>query len=148
MTVNRRTALTGIVATSAAFTLAACASEDQPVKTTPPSTTVDESSAPPQSEQLLGKASEVMVGSGMKFKISDALTILVTRPALETFRAFNATCTHAGCIVTGVREDQIACDCHGARFDTDKGEPQSGPARSALGKITIEVRGEDLYALI
>ena len=61
----------------------------------------------------------------MKYKISDALTILVTRPALETFRG-----------------------CHGARFDTDSGEPQSGPARSALGKITIEVRGEDLYALI
>ena len=148
MTVNRRTALTGIVATSAAFTLAACTSEAQPVKTALPSATVEETSAPPASEQLLGKASEVIVGSGMKYKISDALTILVTRPALETFRAFNATCTHAGCIVTGVREDQIACGCHGARFDTDTGEPQSGPARSALGKITIEVRGEDLYALI
>ena len=144
MTVNRRTALTGIVATSGAFTLAACASEAEPVKTTLPSATVDETSAPPATEQLLGKASDVMVGSGMKYKISDALTIL----ALETFRAFNATCTHAGCIVTGVREDQITCGCHGARFDTDSGEPQSGPARSALGKITIEVRGEDLYALI
>ena len=148
MTVNRRTALTGIVATSAAFTLAACASEAEPVKTTLPRATVDETSAPPATEQLLGKASDVMVGSGMKYKISDALTILVTRPALETFRAFNATCTHAGCIVTGVREDQITCGCHGARFDTYSGEPQSGPARSALGKITIEVRGEDLYALI
>ena len=148
MTVNRRTALTGIVATSGAFTIAACASEAEPVKTTLPSATVDETSAPPATEQLLGKASDVMVGSGMKYKISDALTILVTRPALETFRAFNATCTHAGCIVTGVREDQITCGCHGARFDTDSGEPQSGPARSALGKITIEVRGEDLYALI
>ena len=148
MTVNRRTALTGIVATSAAFTLAACAAEAEPVKTTLLSATVDETSAPPATEQLLGKASDVMVGSGMKYKISYALTILVTRPALDTFRAFNATCTHAGCIVTGVREDQITCCCHGARFDTDSGEPQSGPARSALGKITIEVRGEDLYALI
>ena len=148
MTVNRRTALTGIVATSAAFTLAACAAEAEPEKTSTPSPTVDESSAPPATEQLLGKASDVMVGSGMKYKISDALTILVTRPTLETFRAFNATCTHAGCIVTGVREDHIACGCHGAKFDTDTGEPQSGPARSALGKITIEVRGEDLYALI
>lgn len=148
MTVNRRTALTGLVATSAAFTLAACASEAQPVQTALPSATVDESKAPPASEQLLGKTSDVIVGSGMKYKISDALTILVTRPALETFRAFNASCTHAGCIVTGVREDQIACGCHGARFDIDTGEPQSGPARSALGKITIEVRGEDLYALI
>ena len=148
MTVNRRTALTGIVATSAAFTLAACASEAEPVKTTLPSATVDETSAPPATEQLLGKASDVMVGSGMKYTISDALTSLVTRPALETFRAVNATCTHAGCIVTGVREEQIVCGCHGARFDTDSGEPQSGPARSALGKITIEVRGEDLYALI
>ena len=107
MTVNRRTALTGIVATCAAVTLAACAAEAEPEKTSTPSPTVDESSAPPATEQLLGKASDVMVGSGMKYKISDALTILVTRPTLETFRAFNATCTHAGCIVTGVREDQI-----------------------------------------
>ena len=148
MNLNRRTALTGIVATSAAFTLAACAAESDPVQTTSPSDAVDETSAPPVSELLLGKANDVSVGSGMKYKISDALTILVTRPALETFRAFNATCTHAGCIVTGVRENQIACGCHGARFDTDTGEPQSGPARSALGKIIIEVRGEDLYALI
>jgi len=148
MNLNRRTALTGIVATSAAFTLAACAAESDPVQTTSPSDAVDETSAPPVSELLLGKANDVSVGSGMKYKISDALTILVTRPALETFRAFNATCTHAGCIVTGVRENQIACGCHGARFDTDTGEPQSGPARSALGKITIEVRGEDLFVLI
>jgi Rieske Fe-S protein len=148
MNLNRRTALTGIVATSAAFTLAACAAESDPVQTTSPSDAVDETSAPPVSELLLGKANDVSVGSGMKYKISDALTILVTRPALETFRAFNATCTHAGCIVTGVRENQIACGCHGARFDTDTGEPQSGPARTALGKITIEVRGEDLFVLI
>jgi Rieske Fe-S protein len=148
MNLNRRTALTGIVATSAAFTLAACAAESDPVQTNSPSDAVDETSAPPVSELLLGKANDVSVGSGMKYKISDALTILVTRPALETFRAFNATCTHAGCIVTGVRENQIACGCHGARFDTDTGEPQSGPARTALGKITIEVRGEDLFVLI
>jgi len=148
MNLNRRTALTGIVATSAAFTLAACAAESDPVQTNSPSDAVDETSAPPASELLLGKANDVSVGSGMKYKISDALTILVTRPALETFRAFNATCTHAGCIVTGVRENQIACGCHGARFDTDTGEPQSGPARTALGKITIEVRGEDLFVLI
>jgi Rieske Fe-S protein len=148
MNLNRRTALTGIVATSAAFTLAACAAESDPVQTTSPSDAVDETSAPPVSELLLGKANDLSVGSGMKYKISDALTILVTRPALETFRAFNATCTHAGCIVTGVRENQIACGCHGARFDTDTGEPQSGPARTALGKITIEVRGEDLFVLI
>ena len=148
MNLNRRTALTGIVATSAAFTLAACAAESDPVQTTSPSDAVDETSAPPVSELLLGKANDVSVGSGMKYKISDALTILVTRPALETFRAFNATCTHAGCIVTGVRENQIACGCHGARFDTDTGEPQSGPARTALGKINIEVRGEDLFVLI
>ena len=137
MTVNRRTALTGIVATSAAFTLAACASEAQPVPTVSPSATGDETSAPPASEQLLGKATEVIVGSGMKYKISDALTILVTRPALETFRAFNATCTHAGCIVTGVREEQIVCGCHGARFDTDSGEPQSGPATVSYTHLTL-----------
>ena len=148
MTINRRTVVTGIVAGSAAVTLAACAANTEPVQATPPSATVDNTATSAATEQLLGKAAEITVGSGMKFKISEALTILVTRPAPETFRGFNAACTHAGCIVAGVRENQIACGCHGSKFDTDTGEPQSGPAKTGLGKIIIEVRGEDLYALI
>ncbi len=148
MTINRRVALTGAVSAGGALTLAACASEPEVATTTPPSATVEDVPTEPTGDQLLGPVSEVMVGSGKKYEISAALTILVTRPREDTFRAFNASCTHSGCIVTGVRDEQIACGCHGARFDPDSGEVQAGPAKSPLGKIMIEMRGSDLYAII
>ena len=35
-----------------------------------------------------------------------------------------------------------------ARFNPDSGEPVAGPAKSPLGKIQLEVRGSELYALL
>jgi Rieske Fe-S protein len=146
--VPRRTVISASVAGSAAVVLAACASEPEVAKTTPPSATVEDSGESLSGEVLLGLAADVPVGGGTKFKLSDELTVLVTQPRAGEFRAFSATCTHAGCIVTGVQEEQIACGCHGARFNTDSGEPESGPAKAALGKIQLEVRGAELYATI
>jgi Rieske Fe-S protein len=99
-------------------------------------------------EILLGTVDEIPVGTGKKVMVDESLTILVTHPKQDQFRAFSATCTHSGCIVSGVQDGQIACGCHGARFNTDSGEPEQGPARLPLGKITVEVRGNELYALL
>lgn len=148
MKLDRRTALSGALAATGAVTLAACASEPEILETTPPRAGVTNAPEPVSGEQLLGKADEIMVGSGKKFPLSDTLTILVTRPRPEVFRAFDATCTHAGCIVSGVSDDQISCGCHGARYNTDSGEPEAGPAKAPLAKITVELRGDDLYAVI
>lgn len=137
-----------MVAAGATVTLAACAAEPEPATTTPPSATVEQSPEETSGEILLGPASEIMVGSGKKYPIDSSLTILVTQPNAGDFRAFSATCTHSGCIVNGVQDGQIACGCHGARFNVETGAVEAGPARSALGKITVELRGEDLYALI
>lgn len=148
MGIDRRTVVGGMVAAGATVTLAACAAEPEPAETTPPSATVDQQPEEVAGEILLGPASDVIVGSGAKFQIDSSLTILVTQPRAGEYRAFSATCTHSGCIVSGVQDGQIACGCHGARFNVETGAVEAGPARSALGKITIEVRGEDLYAII
>ena len=150
MTLERRTVLAGGVAATSLVALAACAAEPEVAQTTPPSATVDEpaSNSELSGELLLGTTAEVMVGSGTKFMVDESLTILVTQPREGVFRAFSATCTHSGCIVTGVRDDQIACGCHGAKFDVETGETVSGPARRALGSITLEVRGTELYAIL
>jgi Rieske Fe-S protein len=76
------------------------------------------------------------------------LTVLVTQPKAGVYKAFSATCTHAGCIVNGVEESQIACGCHGARFDMDSGMAVAGPAKTALGKIPVEIRGEEIWVTI
>lgn len=140
----------GLVAAGATVTLAACAADTEPelAATTPPSATVDQAPEESSGEQLLGPASDVLVGSGKKYMVDSMLTILVTQPREGEYRAFNASCTHAGCIVNGVEDGQIGCGCHGAKFNAESGAAEAGPARSALGKITVELRGSDLYALI
>lgn len=135
-------------AAGAAVALSACAAEPEVAATTPPSASVDQAPEESTGELRLGLASEVLVGSGTKFMVDEMLTILVTQPKEGDFRGFSATCTHSGCIVTGVQEGEIACGCHGARFDPETGAVLAGPARTALGRINIELRGEELYAIL
>lgn len=143
---QRRTALGLLSGAGATLALAACASDEStPVETTPPSGTVDESPTAVTGRQLLGNLADVPVGSGARFKI-DGLEILVTQPTAGEIYGFDATCTHAGCIVTGVVESEIACACHGARFDMTTGAVLAGPARSALGKVQVVVENDQLYA--
>lgn len=144
--VQRRTALGLLTGAGATVALAACATEGSPpIQTTPPSGTVDESPSAVGGRRLLGDISDVPVGTGARFKVDD-LEILVTHPVAGEFYGFDATCTHAGCIVTGVIESEIACACHGARFDMTTGAVLAGPARSALGKIAVVAQGEKLFA--
>ena len=148
MTIPRRTVLAGSLAATSSIALAACAAESPVAQTSPPSATIDQAPAEISGEILLGTVDEIPVGTGKKVMVDESLTILVTHPKQDQFRAFSATCTHSGCIVSGVQDGQIACGCHGARFNTDSGEPEQGPARSPLGKITVEVRGNELYVLL
>ncbi len=148
MTIPRRTVLAGSLAATSSIALAACAADAPVAQTSPPSATIDQAPSEISGEILLGTVDEIPVGTGKKVMVDESLTILVTHPKQDQFRAFSATCTHSGCIVSGVQDGQIACGCHGARFNTDSGEPEQGPARLPLGKITVEVRGNELYALL
>jgi Rieske Fe-S protein len=129
------------MAAAGTIALAGCSSAE--VATTPsPSTPAV------KGEVLLGLTSEVPVGGGTKFAVDKTLTVLVTQTKAGVFKAFSATCTHAGCIVSGVENNEIACGCHGARFDPESGMPIAGPAKSALGKIVLEIRGEEIWTTI
>lgn len=145
MIINRRVVLASSLVTTSAVALAACA-QPQATETTPPVGSDDETPTGEYSEVLVGNIDEIAVGTGVKVLVNDKLTILVTHPAEAKFKAFSATCTHSGCLVSGVKEGQIACACHGARFNMETGEPEQGPAKSALKKIDLEVRGKELWA--
>lgn len=148
MKLARREVL-GIAATaSATIALSACATEPEVEASSPAGAAVNQAPSELSGEIRLGLASEVMVGSGNKFMVDETLTILVTQPKAGDYRGFSATCTHAGCIVSGVRDGEIACGCHGARFDVESGAVLAGPARTALGRVNIELRGEELFAIL
>lgn len=85
----------------------------------------------------LGAASEVPVGGG---KVYREQKIVVTQPTAGQYKAFSARCTHAGCIVDQVKNNQIQCPCHGSRFAITDGAVQDGPAPTPLPayKVTVE----------
>ncbi|GAB7180474.1 Rieske (2Fe-2S) protein [Kitasatospora sp. Ki12] len=89
----------------------------------------------------LGPASAVPEGGGKVFREQK---IVVTQPAAGQYKAFSAKCTHAGCIVDQVKNQQIQCPCHGSRFAIADGAVQDGPAPSPLPAYTVTVEGGNL----
>jgi Rieske Fe-S protein len=86
--------------------------------------------------------SEVPLGSAYEVSI-DGRRVLVSRPAAGAVVAFDATCTHQGCIVRAT-DDGLACPCHGSVFDPADGAPVHGPATRPLAPVGVAVRGTDV----
>ncbi|MFD2674197.1 Rieske (2Fe-2S) protein [Gulosibacter bifidus] len=86
-------------------------------------------------------ASEVPVGAGI---VLAQYRAVVTQPQEGTFKAFNAECTHKGCLVSEIREKGAFCGCHSSYFDINTGEAVSGPAQLPLPELTVTKNGDML----
>ena len=140
---TRRLVLASALGTAAAATLAACTTKVNESSGPSPSQTAEDQTIEQPSVVVLGAATDVPVGGGVKFKAGD-IEVFVTQPKPGEFRAFDARCTHAGCAVTDVVSGEILCPCHGARYNSDTGAVLAGPAPRALGKISIAQVGDQL----
>jgi len=59
-------------------------------------------------------------------------------------KAFDAACTHLGCLVTWDQNDHFFhCPCHGAVFD-DEGHAVKGPVNTPLKRIDFEIKNNVL----
>lgn len=85
------------------------AKSDKPAKT---------AKAPKPAGKELGPANKVPVGGGAIYK-SDR--IVVTQPKAGEYKAFDALCTHANCLVDQVKAGVIHCPCHSAKFSAADG---------------------------
>lgn len=135
--ITRRTALVSAVGLGAVAALAACAPSEE-ITGENPSATAPEPETPITTSFVVAAATDVPVGSGKRYPAGD-IEVFITQPREGEFRAFNATCTHAGCAVGSVSEGEIICPCHGAKYDHDTGAVIQGPATRALGKATVAV---------
>ena len=157
--VGRRTVLLGAGAVGIAGVLAACggdSSDDEEPQVTPTGT-ADDDQTDDQTEEpteeptedddqddaaaALVPASDVPVGGGVI--LSDA-GVVVTQPSDGEFRGFSATCTHQGCIVSGVNDGMIQCACHGSRFSIEDGGVQNGPATQPLPEVAVSLEGDQV----
>ena len=68
-------------------------------------------------------------------------TIFLVKTGESEVAAFDATCTHLGCLVGWDAQAQVfKCPCHGGIFDRD-GAVVEGPPPEGLMKITTRVDG-------
>lgn len=86
-------------------------------------------------------AASVPVGGG---QIVQSANVVVCQPAAGTFKAFSAVCTHQGCTVGDVSDNQIHCPCHGSIFSAKDGSVINGPATAPLGALTATVSGANV----
>jgi cytochrome b6-f complex iron-sulfur subunit len=87
------------------------------------------------------KSGPVEIGSPQEYRIG-AVTYVETARAYigrdqRGFYALAAICTHLGC-TPRLEENQLACPCHGSRFDLG-GKVLAGPAKRPLDRITVGV---------
>lgn len=85
---------------------------------------------------VLAKTSDIPVDGGM---VISSAQIVITQPSAGTYKAFTAVCTHQGCTVSGVSDNQIQCPCHGSLFSAKDGSVIQGPASTPLASKSITV---------
>jgi cytochrome b6-f complex iron-sulfur subunit len=92
-------------------------------------------------KQAIARTSEVQPGTALEFEDSGGNPAVLVHLKSGNFVAYSALCTHEGCVVS-YSNGQLACPCHGSIFDpANNARVVNGPARLALPKIPIEVRG-------
>lgn len=82
------------------------------------------------------------VGSAALIQVGNAF-LLVAHTSQGSFNAFNATCTHQACTITGYGSQTFVCPCHGSQFDTT-GRALSGPARAPLLQYRTQLSNDVL----
>ncbi len=63
--------------------------------------------------------------------------------------AFSSVCTHLSCaVVYRASDDRLFCPCHRGLFECGPqgAHPIAGPPERPLPQITLDVRGDDVYA--
>ena len=106
----------------------------------------------------LGAVSKVELGVPTLFKTKieqtagwitneQELTFYVLTDNGRDFIAMSNVCTHLGCRVRWVEDqDQFFCPCHNAAFDK-QGEVVSGPPPKPLDKFEVKVENDQLFVL-
>lgn len=96
------------------------------------------SAAPSAGAGAVASVSDIPVGGGV---ILVEPAVVITQPTAGDVKAFTAICTHQGCLVSEVVDNEIICPCHGSRFSATDGSVITGPATTPLTSAGVAVEG-------
>ena len=90
-------------------------------------------------EVTLNDVDKLPIPSALMFKFSGQPALLI-RHAADSWSAFSAVCTHLGCTVEFMpQQNVIHCACHGGIYDAATGATVSGPPPKPLTPFKVVV---------
>ena len=98
--------------------------------------------------QKIASLSALPVGETLVFQYPGPHdNCILIRTAPQTLLAYSQKCTHLSCaVVPKVKEGVLRCPCHEGLFDLYTGRKIAGPPPRPLPRITLSIRGDDIYA--
>ena len=102
--------------------------------------------------RMIAKLSAIPIGGAITFAYpeqhDDCILVRSTLVnSTDRFVAYSQKCTHLSCAVTPDPQNNcLRCPCHHGIFDLASGIPTAGPPRRPLPRITLEIRGDAIYA--
>jgi Rieske Fe-S protein len=89
---------------------------------------------------ILGKASKLFATGNVTIQKVHDETVIVLQKETGIIEAYNAKCTHAGCMVEwNESQHSFICKCHGGVFN-EKGDPIAGPPKKPLIQLHVDIR--------
>jgi cytochrome b6-f complex iron-sulfur subunit len=93
---------------------------------------------------LAGTVDDIPLGSGKVVAMGSTPVMVVNTD--QGVKAYEAICTHLGCIVTwDDGASNIVCPCHDGRFNPATGAVVSGPPPAPLPPVEASVEGNEIY---
>lgn len=96
----------------------------------------------------IGSLSTLPIGGTLVFEYP-ALhdDCILVRTAADKLLAYSQKCTHLSCaVIPDAEKGIIRCPCHEGFFKLESGDNIAGPPRRPLPRISLTVRGDDIYA--
>ena len=102
----------------------------------------------PLPARRIAAVDDLPVGGARVFHYPDEATpCVLIRLEADRFVAYPQNCTHLACpVLYEATTQRLLCPCHEGSFDATTGRVLSGPPPRPLTPITIERRGDELWA--
>ena len=103
--------------------------------------------APPP-ERKIASLSALAPGTATTFEYPEGDPCVLVRDRDDALLAYSQSCTHLSCaVIPEIERNCLRCPCHEGYFDLRTGRNIAGPPPRPLPRITLEVRGDDIYAV-
>jgi nitrite reductase/ring-hydroxylating ferredoxin subunit len=96
----------------------------------------------------IASLTSVPVGGSVVFQYPDPHDdCILVRAAADRLVAYSQKCTHLSCaVVPDETRGVLRCPCHEGSFDLETGRKLAGPPPRPLPKVTLSIKGNDVYA--